>query len=435
MLDPGDTVIAFYDGGDQRTILRWYLAGGHDLDLIKQYADVARWNSAWGVVAVIPPWQASGFTFVGATGQWGITLLLLGGRRYVLSARVRAFSGGSFAIRPGGGNTFPIVPDTYFPQYSGTPGWNNAYYSWLCEPSTTGLYTLVLDIVPTAGTPSVYGEVATIEDVGPVVLAASSPPAGQPSVVAAGNALGIVAMGSLVFGEPITIASNAATVITNPLFFTSQVGRRYRIVTRVRAMHPTSSGVGSGIYMRTYGEGLAQNDTHVWIQHPFQWLDNVALFNGTGVPGTYTTSIVTTTATGLYVYTNLSSCYFYIEDVGPNTYPALPLLETPPLWTPLTVGGGWAPIAIQAPVGYRKIGDEVSLRGVINNGVNSSSPLTMPPGTWPPYPHNQGTIGGSQVSVNVHVTTAGVLSLNWQGADAPARNFVILNGVHWSTTP
>lgn len=30
MLDPGDTVIAFYDGGDPMTLLRWYLTGGHD---------------------------------------------------------------------------------------------------------------------------------------------------------------------------------------------------------------------------------------------------------------------------------------------------------------------------------------------------------------------------------------------------------------------
>lgn len=29
VLDPGDTVIAFYDGGDPLTLLRWYLTGGH----------------------------------------------------------------------------------------------------------------------------------------------------------------------------------------------------------------------------------------------------------------------------------------------------------------------------------------------------------------------------------------------------------------------
>ena len=28
VLKPGDTVIAFYDGGDTTTILRWYLTGG-----------------------------------------------------------------------------------------------------------------------------------------------------------------------------------------------------------------------------------------------------------------------------------------------------------------------------------------------------------------------------------------------------------------------
>jgi hypothetical protein len=30
VLDPGDTVIAFYDGGDPMTLLRWYLTGGHE---------------------------------------------------------------------------------------------------------------------------------------------------------------------------------------------------------------------------------------------------------------------------------------------------------------------------------------------------------------------------------------------------------------------
>jgi hypothetical protein len=34
LLAPGDTVIAFYDGGDSTTILRWFLTGGHGVGSI-----------------------------------------------------------------------------------------------------------------------------------------------------------------------------------------------------------------------------------------------------------------------------------------------------------------------------------------------------------------------------------------------------------------
>ena len=183
----------------------------------------------------------------------------------------------------------------------------------------------------------------------------------ESETVAPGNALGIVAVGSLLGPAPLTIAASTSAPITMPLVFTSQVGRRYRIVTRVRAMHPTSSGVASGIRFETTGGGLTA-DTHVAVDIPFESLEHVVLFDGTGVEGTYVTSIFTAATTGQYVYTNQLSSFFYIEDVGPNIYPALPIPSTPPPWTPLTPLNGWSAIL---PFKIRVVGDVVQMQGSV----------------------------------------------------------------------
>ena len=142
--------------------------------------------------------------------------------------------------------------------------------------------------------------------------------AGNGGAAVPGNALGIVAMGTMNTSTvPLVIPSNTTANITAPLVFTTQIGRRYRIVTKVRAIHPTSMNVASGVYFRTSGNGLASNDTHVVSQYQFESLEHVVIFNGTGIEGTYLTTITTGGATGQNVYTDQPSSFFYIEDVGP----------------------------------------------------------------------------------------------------------------------
>ena len=444
-LTPGDTVIAFYDGGDPMTILRWYLTSGEGA-VVKEYADVIRWNSAWGVVAVIPPWQIQGFTFIGPTGQWGISdFSLTAGRRYRITTPVRAFSGGSFTVRPGSGNTFPIVADTYFP--AAAAGFNNIYYAWIVEPSTTDLYDLVLDIYPSAGTPSVYAEAATIEDVGPVMPTAVAPPAGQPSVVAAGNALGIVAMGAMVLGAPLIAPSSTATAVTHPLAFTSQVGRRYRIVTKIRAISPTSTNVLSGVYLRTSGSGLVtNNDTWITAQYQHESLEHAVIFDGTGVAGTYQTTITTQAATGQNVYTDQPSCFFYIEDVGPNTYPALPLPAVLPSFTPVpTLLTNWRRFNNDPlyTIQYRKVGDKVELRGLAQRiNIDVTAPeyiFFLPAGFYCPtrrplfYAQRQDGLNGRII---IDQTNGGVVMTVAPPAypNMAVNGWISLDNVEFSTT-
>ena len=142
----------------------------------KQYADLQRWNSAWGVFQVLSPLIAQNGQIATTTACWSGSVSLVAGRRYVVTSHIRAFHEGNLRLASGGGNTVPLIGtiDAYFP-YTGI-GYGSSHYSWLAQPSSTASYQLVIDAVPTQTTARLYAEDCWVEDVGPVTVVTSGQP-------------------------------------------------------------------------------------------------------------------------------------------------------------------------------------------------------------------------------------------------------------------
>ncbi len=82
----------------------------------------------------------------------------------------------------------------------------------------------------------------------------------------------------------------------------------------------------------------------------------------------------------------------------------------PTTWTAVAFAGGWANLGAPAQVAqYRRVGDEVQLRGVIAGGTIGLAAFTLPAGFRPPA-----TLYGAQASNGAYgqmsVTAAGVVT-------------------------
>lgn len=264
---------------------------------------------------------------------------------------------------------------------------------------------------------------------------------GLTPVAVAGNALGIVAVGSFTPINP-TIPANTTTQITANLSVPLSTGRRYRVSIGLRALS-TPAALGVNIAMRD-GTTVIPDTNGPWHAIPASGAGLAAvtwewLLNGDGT--TKTLNVVISAAGQITVY-NDGQSYFYVEDLGPNTTPALPISETPPAWTAITTfANGWT--TYESP-GYRRIGDVVTLRGAISKPSNpyNTSAFTLPVGFRPPIysRYAQGCfqtgVGGSYVtrvsvntdgSVNVSETSSG-----WNEAWSPVLS---LAGITFSVTP
>ena len=127
--------------------------------------------------------------------------------------------------------------------------------------------------------------------------------------------------------------------------------------------------------IQSVGIGGAQNDRR-FIQA--NQLDGAVtaqwVFDGTGVATDYYINYAPNGAS-LLLYVDSGSS-FYIEDIGPNTSPALPLPATPPAWTPLTLVNNWTNLGSDfAPASIQRVGDRRYMRGVIKNSTPTPNSL------------------------------------------------------------
>ena len=360
-------------------------------------AALARWNSAWGVVgkgafnlangAAIP---ASATTVLGSCST-----TLVAGRRYLLKLWLNGWS----AASPMTGY-FNVNASGNAGDVSGGPWkWTGGNYDslgleWPIVPGTTATSNGALLAGPQTFRVSFTNQSAVagghyndqgffdIFDVGPVTPAAVSPPAGATPVVAAGNAIGIVAVGSFVGSAAYSLAAGTDVRFTNYLPFTSVVGRRYRMHCQLRVVGATT---GNGINFLPHGPGVGGASWDLWHTTANYGYANIeVLFDGNGTSGNYWWGGSSSTAVTLYLDTMSS---FYIEDVGPNSVPALPIPETPPAWQPATLLNGWYVTAGDQPAQYRKVGDMVYVRGYLKhaNVTAQGNVIILPPGFRPPY--------------------------------------------------
>jgi hypothetical protein len=199
------------------------------------------------------------------------------------------------------------------------------------------------------------------------------------------------------------IAASTLTAVSQPLVVHMAVGRRYRIRGAVRAMTPSAGG--GGAYLRCFSStgNIPANDIWRWVESSYDSLDYEIQMEGTGVVETLTLYVNFGTAGS--VWTDQPVSYFYVEDVGPNTSPALPIpAPSSPTWydaapepgrwmapaganTTLATTSGWAyfmPVRC-APCNFDGLGVEVTSAGVgstlrlaiYNNHLSRLEPATL----------------------------------------------------------
>jgi hypothetical protein len=228
-----------------------------------------------------------------------------------------------------------------------------------------------------------------IEDLGPISRVGVSFPAGQPMATALGNAIGVVAVGDTT-NNLVTLTTSPGIALSTVISFTPQVGRRYKVKYQVRAINCSDNASG---YVNLAIDGTVAPLVDSWFSgtttyngRVFDWV-----FVGDGVTHTY--QLFGVRQNGTIDFHNQSSagnCYFFIEDIGPTTSPPLPVTPTPTPWIKVTAfQNGWvnydASGTAWAHAAYRKVGDEVAIRGLVASGPAGSAVFTLPAGYRPPY--------------------------------------------------
>jgi hypothetical protein len=416
-------------------------------------ANTARWNSAWGVVgtAVVTANQGGIVgTTVAVTGAV-VTVTTVAGRRYIISfealpsADVADTTAQFNLLRDGSQINSGVVTMR-------TANIGSTSFQKFVDAPAAGSHTYTVNAVRAAGTGTItlganatIPMVLTVEDAGPTVPASIAPPTAGPRVVAEGNALGIVAMGSLntsLASIPISTSADA----TNALTVTTQVGRRYCIHFAMRAMSATAVVFAQAqLWMDGVNQYAAVGDRYQMVNATgFQQFDCRWEFDGDGAQHSYVVKIVAGAAAAVATYTTPGG-HYYIEDVGPNTYPALPIPATPPAWTPLSgYQSTWVayPGAGFGVPSYRKIGDEVMMRGLVQSGAitaGNSVMASLPAGFQPavnqvlPVEVGVNPPGTAPTTMRLDVLS-GNGNLRLFGAVAGGYDYVSLNSVRFSTT-
>ncbi len=401
------------------------------------------WNSAWGVVAYSYATGGDpGFTAVSDIPGCSVTFNPVVGRRY------RTIGTAMFGQTTTSICELAITDgaNTMLQQHGAAA---NAYHNYAVQFvesfSTTTAVTRKLRADPGgSGTLTVVNSFSrtawiVVEDIGPVTKAAVNPPTGQPTIATAGNALGVVAVGSHVADR--TLTANTWTQVTNNMSATLQTGRRYRVSFLLRAMtvSAATANVATNIGLRdgttfipdTGGPWqTAMNVVGLYVPVVYSWL-----LDGDGTTKSLNVAMNPQGSQAMNIYGS-NQGYFYIEDVGPNSAPALPIPDTPPAWIPVTFANGWSNFDTVRMVQYRKIGDEVTLRGVMKGGTIAygTPAFTLPVGFRPPTGRDEDwVVRANTQPAAVTVFGTGVVSVLGFPSSDPGT-YVYLNGVKFSVT-
>jgi len=249
----------------------------------------------------------------------------------------------------------------------------------------------------------------------------------------AGNALGVVAT-ALPAGSGYVTATNPVGTsyvnCTTPITFTFQTGRRYRITTRFAGANgPAGSGIN---YMIMDAANALVGDGDLWLSLPntnYQGGVLATHLDGDGTTKTIRCVVYSVVGSGATVGTYIKS--LFIEDLGPNSAPALPIPDIFASFMPLTLTNGFVNSGSpRAPTSYRKVGDIVELRLAVRNGTNNLVIATLPVGFRPPYLLDfMGRDGGGAGVFNIQADGAIV----WYGS--LANNTIVYLNCSFSVTP
>lgn len=409
------------------------------------------WNSAWGVIAEArwsSSWTSastSAQVITAASGTNTFTVFLYASRRYRLywQGMVTSTAAGDYVVlqhQINGG-----LHSENNAQYVAAA--NAQYFTWVESryiPAADGNYTFTMTGRRSSAATGTVSVINTgnnplwlmVEDMGPITRAGVSPPAGQTVVTTAGNALGVVAVAGMLGHAGTAVAANTLTPVSNPVSAFLQSGRRYRLSGAIRA---TSAAAGSNAYLRVTGPAwMPSHDTWVYQSGNYDQINLSILVDGTGATETFVLNYNSTQTSN--VWDDQVVSYFYIEDVGPNSTPALPLVAQPAPWLPLAFAPGWQGYqtgnTTYGTGQYRKVGDIVTVRGLVESnsalGTIGTNIGTLPAGFRPPYQaifNQQSSVAGL---ARVDVQNNGVINIS--GAAPATGNWVSLVGISFSVT-
>ncbi len=404
------------------------------------------WNNAWGMVNEArwsSSWSSastSSQVITAASGTNTFTAYLYASRRYRLywQGMVTSTAAGDYIVLQHQVNGVSISENNA--QYIAAA--NVQIFTWVESryiPAADGNYTFAMTGRRSSASTGTVSVINTgnnplwlmVEDLGPISRVGVSPPAGQPLATTLGNALGVVAVGSTTNQVGLSIAANTWTNVTTPLSVYLAAGRRYRIRIVLRAVHTTDQS-NRPIESRyaldgsTYGSRLS-NFAGLYHQVSDTWI-----LDGDGA--THAVNVQLMCAVALTVYNEIAAgcSEFYVEDVGPTTSPPLPVPAQPAPWLPVTYQTGWQNYGAPFNFGsFRKIGDEVSLRGLITQVAGAGGTvLRLPAGFRPSGQIIQSCLASSgqaryDIQLDGYFTTSTGIS---------AGNWICLDGIRFSVT-
>ena len=412
------------------------------------------WNTAWGVVASVAittnQGGIAGGSYVDVTGMT-LTFNAVAGRRYKATA---TFIGN--ASTNADWNAIRIQQGTVTlggSQQTINPAGAQEAFSTVMPPRefTAGPVTLKVTTYFGAGVGSIPAaadlpNTFIIEDVGPAVASATVAPT---PIMQWNAAWGIVAQAAMKPSGTGIASAVATSMAVAPITITLRADRRYAIRGRVRALVGNSGAQIQGGYALIYRDGAALADCY-YVAPPGNTYTPAIIdihIAGDGLTHTYD-FLVQCNGTAATTYPDGYGSYFLIEDVGPVSG-AVAVENPTPAWIPLTLNTGWGNYGGGfAPAGYRKIGDEVSVRGLVNF---TGTPITdmvignLPPTHRPPFNTMSAAwismAGASQrFAMRLDVFADGRIGYNAfcfpsSGPGIGAVDHLNLDGIRYSVTP
>ena len=107
-----------------------------------------------------------------------------------------------------------------------------------------------------------------------------------------------------------------------------------------------------------------------------------------------------------------------------------PLVVAPTAWTALTLTNGWVVVGGWQVPQYRKIGDIVYLRGLMQSGTFNSTAATLPAGFRPLTNESFPVARNGEVSYYVQIASSGAIMIPTQ----TGGGFQSLSGIQFSIT-
>lgn len=215
---------------------------------------------------------------------------------------------------------------------------------------------------------------------------ASIPVLAQP--VSPSQPLGIVAVGGMIAGttNPFVVPTGVTSALSanTPVYLA--VGRRYRVNFTIRAA-ATGTAASMRMHLRDGATGINVPDRWLWLSvanytsHSHEWI-----IEGDGTTKQLNVAVDNVNQSGMQVWVD-NAKEFYVEDIGPNQSPPLPIPDTPTPWIPLPLNSNWVPYYGGWSIpGYRKIGDMVQVRGLVVGQAGANLLIaTLPVGYRPAY--------------------------------------------------